>query len=95
MGAAAVLELSTDLARFRRGGPFGTPAGLAWMPAPVPVVPRLGFRPVPAAVVMDGVTARTALRRSWSLVRRRRVRPWFLAVAELGMSVADAVRLSA
>ncbi|WP_395575095.1 hypothetical protein [Streptomyces sp. BK79] len=95
VGVASVLELFTDLAPFRMGGPFETPAGLASVLAPVPVALRIGFLLAPAAVAVDGVPARTALRRSWSLVRRRRVWPWFLAAAVLGAFVAVAVWLSA
>ncbi|WP_217145777.1 hypothetical protein [Streptomyces sp. AC627_RSS907] len=50
VGVASVLELFTGLAPFRMGGPFETPAGLASMLAPVPVVLRLGFLLAPAAV---------------------------------------------
>ncbi|GGS53424.1 hypothetical protein AB0E75_30930 [Streptomyces griseoviridis] len=95
VGVASVLELFTDLAPFRMSGPFETPAGLASMLAPAPVALRIAFLLAPAAVAVDGVTARTALRRSWSLVRRRRVWPWFLAASLLGASVAGAVWLSA
>jgi len=52
----------------RVGGPFEAPAGLASTPALGAVVLRLGFLLAPAAVAVDGLTARAALHRSWSLV---------------------------
>ncbi|WP_217242465.1 hypothetical protein [Streptomyces sp. AC555_RSS877] len=91
VGVASALDLFTGLDPFRMGGPFETPVGLASMLAPLPVLLRLGFILAPAAVAVDGLTARRALRRSWVLVWRRSVWPRLLAAAALGASVMGAV----
>jgi hypothetical protein len=94
VGVAYALEVFTGLEPFRTGGPFETPAGLAAMLVPAAVVLRRGFLLAPAAVAVDGTTARAALRRSWALVWRRRVWPRFLSAGVLGMCVMGGVWLS-
>ncbi|MFJ9039034.1 hypothetical protein ACIRF8_20870 [Streptomyces sp. NPDC102406] len=94
VGVGYALDAFTGLEPFGVSGPFKSPAGLAAMLLPAPLVLRLGFALAPAAVAVDGMTARAALRRSWALVWRRRVWPWSLAAGVLAAGVMVAVWLS-
>ncbi|CAM5283112.1 hypothetical protein SALBM135S_08678 [Streptomyces alboniger] len=92
VGAGVAVDTCTGLEPFGSEGPFSL-TGTALMSAPVAVLLRAGLLLAPAACAVDGLTPRAALRRSWSLMRRRAALPWLVGACVLSAGCAGAVLL--
>ncbi|MGV2920877.1 hypothetical protein [Streptomyces alfalfae] len=92
LGVALMVDACTGLDPFSSEGPF-TPNGIALMLAPAAVLVRAALALAPAAGAVDGLAPGAALRRSWSLTRRRAAWPWLLGACLVGAGCAGAVWL--
>jgi hypothetical protein len=92
VGVALGVDKFTGFDPFSTEGPF-TLNGIALMLAPSAVLLRAGFLLGPAASAVDGLAPRAALRRSWSLMRRRAAWPWLIGACLLSAGCAGAACL--